>query len=155
MAHQLQQPELPPDVEVFGCGVDVLAHVAGSGHLLKVVPAAVGGEERGQEGGEEQRLQHRLALLPLLVGRETRVAAYKHLLQFVWKLNEKDKFLVHFCLQSATTARKNITQLQSSRLDSRIPTLLYESKKILGQKFSISTNISKSILPTCGPFLHG
>ena len=99
MAHQLQQPELPPDIEVFGCGVDVLAHVAGSGHLLKVVPAAVGGEERGQEGGEEQRLQHGLALLPLLVGRETRVATYKHLLQFVWKLNEKDK-LFSSCLPS-------------------------------------------------------
>ena len=119
MAHQFQQPELSPDVEVFGCGVDVLAHVAGSGHLLKVVPTAVGGEERGQEGGEEQRLQHGLALLPLLVGRETRVAAHKHLLQLVWKLNEKDKFLVHFCLRSATTAR----QLQSSRLDSRNTTL--------------------------------
>ena len=40
-------------------------HVPGCGHLLGVVPGAVGGEERREEGGEEEGFQDQLGLLCL------------------------------------------------------------------------------------------
>ena len=48
----LLKPKLSPHVEVFGSDVDMATHVPGCGHLLCVVLAAVGGEERREDGRE-------------------------------------------------------------------------------------------------------
>ena len=52
-----QEPEFLSNIEVFGGDVDMATHVPCHGNLLGVELAAIGSEERREDGREEERLQ--------------------------------------------------------------------------------------------------
>lgn len=79
----VNEPVLVPHCQVFGCSVDMSAHVSGSGTLLLVVLAPVDEGQLLQHRREETRLQHRCYYLNVVLTAQDRIAFAKHLLQCI------------------------------------------------------------------------